>query len=69
MLYLNENREAIKTRSACHRIVDIGIQAGVEWRAMTEAEKQPWVDRAKTLKDAYDARRAAQPANPFARRF
>jgi len=55
-VYVSENREKItKSLPAGHKMTDVGKAAGVEWKALSEAAKKPYVDKYDKKQAEYKA--------------
>lgn len=55
-LFANERRAKLKEGNPDKKITEIAKMLGAEWKVMTAAQKKPWEDKAKTLKDAYETK-------------
>jgi len=54
-MWLNDNRENIKAKlPQDHKITDVSKKGGEMWKALSEADKEPWEKKAKAAKDAHD---------------
>lgn len=55
-VFLAENRAAIvKSLPAGHKITDVSKAAGAQWKALSDAAKQPYTDKFRKKQDEYKA--------------
>ena len=58
--YTNSNREAYKAANPGASMTDIVKALSEKYKNLSEAEKQPWIDKAQKAKEKYEAEMAAR---------
>jgi len=53
-IWLDENREKIVTMLGSAKVPEVGKKGGEMWKALSDAERQPYENRAREQKEAYD---------------
>jgi len=55
-MWLNDNREKIRAAlGEGHKITDVSKKGGEMWKALSDADREPWETKAKAAKDAHEA--------------
>jgi len=55
-LFAESVRRRVQAENVDKSVTEVTSMIGAQWRAMTEQQKQPFVDRARKLREDYDAR-------------
>jgi hypothetical protein len=63
-LFAESVRQRVQAENMDKSVTEVTSLIGAQWRAMTEQQKQPFVDRAHKLREDYDARLAAYHKTP-----
>merc|ERR1711972_1133399 len=54
-MWLNDNREIIRAALGDgHKITDVSKKGGEMWKALSDADREPWEKKAKVAKDTYE---------------
>jgi hypothetical protein len=54
-MWLNDTREQIRAAlGEGHKITDVSKKGGEMWKALSDADKEPWEKKAKAAKDAHE---------------
>ena len=59
MYFSNERREAIRKEKPGTSITDCSKIIGTEWKALTEEQKQPYIEMATKDRERYNGEKAA----------
>jgi len=63
LLYSKDCRESVKNEHPDMKTSDISKVLGEKWKALSDIEKQPWVERAAVEADRYNQEKAAYKAS------